>query len=124
MQQTSRLGQIIVLMLALAGSFLLAPGCASKPQVDWTARIGTFTYDDAVAELGPPDKQTKLTDGKTVADWVVYRQPRSSFSVGVGGYGSHGGVGVGQTMGGGYHDRVLRLTFGTDGKLENWTRNY
>ena len=110
------------IVLITLTSFL--SGCASKPQVDWTARMGVFTYDQAVTELGPPSKQAKLSDGKTVAEWVMYRQPRSSFSVGVGGYGGHGGVGMGQTIGGGFQDRILRLTFGVDGKLENWSKNY
>jgi len=99
-------------------------GCATTPQVDWTARMGEYTYDQAVIELGPPSKQAKLADGKTVAEWVTQSQPRSSFGVGVGGYGSSGGMGMGTSFGGGYRERILRLTFGEDGKLENWYRNY
>jgi len=109
------------LLLALIG---FVSGCATTPPVDWTARMGEYTYDQAVIELGPPTRQSKLGDGKTVAEWVTSMQPRSSFGVGVGGFGPSAGVGMGTSFGGGYRERILRLTFGTDGKLENWNRNY
>jgi hypothetical protein len=51
------------LVLALAG-------CATTPKIDWRSRIGTYTYDQAITELGPPDKAAKLTTGATVAEWL------------------------------------------------------
>jgi hypothetical protein len=99
-------------------------GCASTPPVDWTARMGEYTYDQAVVELGPPTKQAKLADGRTVADWVTRTRTGSGVGMGVGGYTGNVGMGVGTTYGGGYRDLILRLTFGTDGKLESWSRNY
>ena len=92
-------------------------GCKTTPKVDWNSRIGNYTYDQAVAELGPPDKSAKLSDGITVAEWVTGRSASPSFGIGVGSYGSHTGVGVGQTIGGGSYAQILRLTFGADGKL-------
>ena len=87
--------------------------------------MGEYTFDQAVTELGPPTKQSKLGDGKTVAEWITRSPQSSSFGVGVGGYsGGNVGMGMGTSFGGGYRERVLRLTFGTDGKLENWYRNY
>ena len=110
------------MLLAVIGSLA---GCATKPQVDWTARMGEYTFDQAVIELGPPTKQAKLGDGKTVAEWITRSPQSSSFGVGVGGYGGGNvGMGMGTSFGGGYRERVLRLTFGADGKLENWYRNY
>ena len=47
-------------------------GCATQ-RVDWAARVGHYTYDQAVAEMGPPDKQAKLADGTTVGEWLVNR---------------------------------------------------
>ena len=44
-------------------------GCVTTSRIDWTARVGNYTYDQAVAELGPPDKAAKLSDGTTVAEW-------------------------------------------------------
>ena len=52
---------------------LLFAGCASGKQVDWNSRIGTYTFDQAVLELGPPDKQAELSDGTLVAEWETAR---------------------------------------------------
>jgi len=100
-------------------------GCATQ-KTDWNSRVGSYTYDQAVAEMGPPDKQTKLSDGKTVAEWITRRSGGSGLSIGVGGgsYGSHSGMGVGvsQSVGSGGGDRGLRLMFDTDGKLNSWSK--
>ena len=100
---------------------LLVTGCKTAPKVDWNSRVGNYTYDQAVAELGPPDKQAKLSDGATVAEWITHRSGGGGMSIGIGGgsYGSHGGMGVGvsQSVGSGGSDQVLRLVFGPDGKL-------
>jgi hypothetical protein len=55
----------------LAG-FILA-GCATAPRIDWAARIGNYTYDQAVLDFGPPVKSAKLSDGTIVADWLKRR---------------------------------------------------
>ena len=47
-------------------------GCATQ-RVDWPARIGQYTYDQAVAEMGPPEKQAQLDDGRRVAEWLLNR---------------------------------------------------
>ena len=107
------------------GFGLLLIGCASY-QVDWNSRIGNYTYDQAVAELGPPDKSAKLSDGTTVAEWMTRR-----------GY-SGGTVGIVYGYGYPYYycpppfyhpyydppspDYFIRLTFGPDGKLQAWKR--
>lgn len=54
---------IITHLSALVASvaFLLA-GCSTTKKVDWDSRVGRFTYDQAIAELGPPDKQSRLGD--------------------------------------------------------------
>jgi hypothetical protein len=93
-------------------------GCKSTPKVDWNSRIGNYTYDQAVQELGPPDKTARLSDGKTVADWIKHSHGGGmSFGVGTGFYGAHTGVGTSVGTSTGYPDQVLRLTFGPDGKL-------
>lgn len=103
---------------------LLASGCASKqPKVDWDARVGNYTFDQAVAELGPPDRQASLTDGKNVVEWIVGRTGGGGFSIGVGTFTGHTGVGVSQTVGSGRRDKILRLTFDQNGQLLNWVRN-
>ena len=109
---------ILTLMVALI------VGCATTKPIDWNSRVGTYTFDQAVTELGPPDKQARLSDGKTVAEWITHREGGSSFSVGTGFYGGNTGFGVGQTVGTGYSDRVLKLTFSTNNVLTAWSKNY
>ena len=65
-------------------------GCASTPKVDWDSRVGIFTYDQVVAEMGPPDKSSKLSDGSTVAEWFVKKNSNVSFGVGTGFYNPDG----------------------------------
>ena len=114
-----------VLALVMAGLALVFAGCKSTPKIDWNSRVGNYTYDQAVIELGPPDKMAPLTDGGTVADWIKYSSSGSvSFGVGTGFYGGHTAVGVGQTVPTGYRERILRLTFGPDHKLVSWSKNY
>src|SRR5690242_15264115 len=71
-------GACVVLILGLC-VFLI--GCAST-KIDWNSRIGNYTYDQAVLELGPPDKDAKLTDGTVVAEWMT-RRGYSGGSVGL-----------------------------------------
>jgi hypothetical protein len=117
--------QAICLGVLLAMLSFIFAGCSSTPKVDWNSRIGNYTYDQAVAELGPPDKTAKLSDGKTVADWIQHSHGGGvSFGVGTGFYGGHTGVGTGVGTSTGYSDQVLRLTFGPDGKLLEFKKNY
>jgi hypothetical protein len=111
-----------VAIFALAACFIT--GCQTTRPIDWNSRVGIYTFDQAVTELGPPDKQAKLSDGKTVAEWITHRNGGSSFSVGTGFYGGNTGFGVGQTVGTGYSDRVLKLTFSTNNVLSAWSKNY
>jgi len=105
----------------------LIAGCKSTPTIDWNSRVGTYTYDQAVTDLGPPDKQAKLTDGKNVCEWITHRHGGTGLSVGTGFYSGGGGggtgVGVSQSVGSGYPDKILKLTFGTDNKLVEWSKN-
>ena len=80
---------------------LFATGCATKPRVDWNSRVGSYTYDQAVVELGPPSREATLSDGRRVAEWVVGRSGGGGLSIGVGSFGRHTGVGVSQSIGSG-----------------------
>lgn len=99
---------------------LLVAGCTTKPKVDWNSRVGSYTYDQAVIELGPPDRLTEISEGRKVADWVTGRTSSPRFSVGFGSYGGSGGVGVGTGTGGDPIEKILRLTFDKDGNLAQW----
>jgi hypothetical protein len=113
----------LTVLLAFAGS--LGAGCRSTPKVNWDSRVGNYTYDQAVQELGPPDKTATLSDGKKVADWVQRsRGGGLSFGLGTGFSTGHTGVGVGQSIGTRSSDRVLRLTFDPENKLVSWSKNY
>ena len=104
-------------LLVMACLVLGMAGCSSKPKVDWGSRVGVFTMDEAILEMGPPDFSTQLSDGMTVSDWFQGRAPTMSFGFGVGSYGSSGGVGVGQGVSTGGAGRYLRLTFDAEGIL-------
>ena len=108
----------VLVLVALLSLFLA--GCASPKRIDWNGRVGSYTYDQAVADMGPPDKQTKTSDGSTVAEWVTGRSGGSGLSIGTGLYGSSGGVGVSQSVGSGSRAPFTRLTFDTNGRLSAW----
>jgi hypothetical protein len=108
----------LLLAVVIAGG----SGCSSTPKPDWNQRIGNFTFDDAVRELGPPVSSTKLQDGGTVAEWFLKYGSTMSFGFGVGSYGGGGGVGVGQTVTTPPKGHYLRLIFGPDGRLQRWEK--
>jgi hypothetical protein len=106
--------------LALLLALWVGVGCATTPKIDWDARLGVYTYDQAVLELGPPDRATQLSDGTTVAEWFGRPGAGVSFGVGTGFYGGGTGVGVGQTVSPGRSVPVLRLIFDPEGYLASW----
>lgn len=104
---------------------LVVAGCATT-KVDWAARVGSYTHDQAIVELGPPDKQATLTDGSVVAEWLTRRGRGVAYVGGAGYYGYPGHAGY---YGGFYPayvtsgpDYFLRLTFGPNGKLAAWKK--
>lgn len=126
-------------MKALALSFvvtaLLFAGCASKPkpnlskseaaEVNWSERIGKYTWDQALADLGRPVVLSESSEGRA-GEWELRRSPRMSFGFGVGG-GSFGrrsgvGVGVGSSVTPPPSGEYLRLQFGPDGQLKEWRK--
>lgn len=117
----NRPNSLTVLAAALfCFAVLCAAGCTKRPKVDWNSRVGSFTYDQAVIELGPPDRMTEISEGRKVADWVTGRTSSPRMSFGVGSYGGGGGVGVGTGTGGDPIEKILRLTFDKDGNLLQW----
>lgn len=99
---------------------LLLAGCATQ-RIDWNARVGNYTYDQAVVDFGPPDKQARLTDGKIVAEWISRYSGGSTVAFGTGFYGNPGGVGMVQTTPN-YYESKLRLTFTTNNVLAAWAK--
>jgi hypothetical protein len=104
---------------------LLAGSCASGPKaniknIDWGNRIGTYTYEEALAELGEPNVISETSEGM-IAEWVIRRSPLVSFGFGFGGvgYGHHTstGIGVGTSVSPPPSGEYLQLRFDRDGKL-------
>src|SRR6185295_13434441 len=77
----------------------LMASCASHPKpnfsADWNSRIGSYTYEQAVAELGRPVVSGESSEGKT-AEWTIRKSAGVTFGIGVGQgfYGPHSSVGV------------------------------
>ena len=112
-----RISWVAALLLAA-----LFGGCATH-KIDWSARVGAYTFDQAVAEIGPPDKQAKLTDGTLVAEWLTHRGYHQIIATGSG-YGyPYGGLPYAPTiLDSSSPDFFLRLTFGADGRLQAWKK--
>jgi hypothetical protein len=100
----------------------LVAGCAG-PRINWESRVGSYTYDNAVMELGPPDKQAALQDGSIVAEWLTH--PGRTYISPAFGYGGY------PYWYGPFHttytetqspDHYLRLVFGPDQRLTSWKR--
>ncbi len=123
-------------MVALASVLLaLTAGCSSTPKprlareeikhVDWSQRIGSYTWPEAIADLGPPDATGELSDGK-FGEWILSRKARLGIGFGVGGAsigrGSGMGVGVGSGIATPAGGTILRLKFNAEGKLTEWSR--
>lgn len=94
---------------------LLLSACATGPKVDWQSRVGEYTFDQAVLELGPPDKDAKLTDGMRVSEWLTYRSRTGT-------YLTYGRGGLVQTVDTPTPEYYLRLTFDTNGKLQSFKK--
>lgn len=92
--------------LASLMALLVFAGCAGRRK--WDERIGHFSLDQAIREMGPPDKMATTSDGFTVAEWLV-AGPAYYTTYG-GGWGArHGGFGC--TMVDAGPATVMRLTF-------------
>ncbi|HTY87396.1 MAG TPA: hypothetical protein VMB80_08020 [Candidatus Acidoferrum sp.] len=111
----------LLVILSLATVWMA--GCASTPPVDWNSRVGHYTYDQAATDLGQPDRQARLSDGKLVAKWFAEPQTGPALNTGMSYYGSTGFT-SGQNMNPGWSNRYLQLTFGTNGVLADWSKNY
>ncbi len=103
-------------LLWLTGLITLLTACATPPTIAWDARVGSYTFDTAVKDMGPPAKSATLTDGTRVAEWLAQRGTSTPT------YHSFPDGRVIRTEGTRGADQWLRLTFGADGKLKEWKR--
>jgi hypothetical protein len=119
----ANLGSKVLSLAILSLAVVFIAGCKTTTQVNWDNRVGSYTLDQAVADLGQPSKQAILSDGKNVAQWITLHGSNGFVAgggFGNGNYGMDAGQGIAQS----YKDHVLELTFGTDGKLASWAKNY
>jgi hypothetical protein len=110
------------LPVILAMTVALLSGCTTPTTVDWDSRVGHYTYNQALAEFGPPDRQARLSDGKASYKWYVQPPAGARFNSGMSYYGSNG-FGAGQTTGTGFNSQMLQLTFDSGGTLVAWSKN-
>jgi hypothetical protein len=111
--------------LVLACVFLLvlaATGCSSS-KINWAERVGSYTYDQAVLDYGPPDRSATLTDKTVVAEWLTARGYSHGYVSGGYGYSPWGYSPGPQT----YtstpaSEYYIRLTFNPEGTLIDWKK--
>jgi hypothetical protein len=112
--------KIILQCLALA---LLVTACAS-PQVNWSGRVGSYTYDQAVQELGRPQTVQPAPGGGHIAEWLTERGTPRRIGYGLGGGYANPDLGIGEPRVVEDYpatpDKFLHLEFGADGKLAAW----
>lgn len=115
-----------LLMKTLTAGFVviigLLAGCGTtSPLVNWNQRVGHYSYDLALVDLGTPVRSTTLSDGSVVADW---RTQRSTLGSGrPAGYATQ--VSLDDPMPEAtppLPNEYLRLTFGPDQQLTGWLR--
>lgn len=93
-------------------TLLVTLGCATN-KVDWNSRVGAYSYDQAVLEMGVPERSATLSDGTIVAEWLSTRGTE------YGTFHSFPGSRLATYDVNRFPDRFLRLTFGPDGKLNS-----
>ncbi|HKW30045.1 MAG TPA: hypothetical protein VJT54_11965, partial [Verrucomicrobiae bacterium] len=59
----------LLAVLVLAVVFISS--CATVPPVDWNSRVGSYSFAQAIHELGPPNRQSRLSNGGTVLKWFL-----------------------------------------------------
>ena len=114
MKMRNRLLSVVCLLAGLAIS-----GCATRQNAAWDARVGVATYDDIVRDMGPPERETSLSDRSRVGDWLQKRGGNwmSTYQTYPGGFTTFG-----QSIE--FPDRLIRFTFDSEGVLRSWKAVY
>ena len=122
MEKTFNSGKRLFGLFLLVTLLWLAAGCATS-RVDWATRVGTYTFDQAVMEYGPPDKTATLKDDTVVAEWLTrrgYTDRQYSPFFYPGYYGCYPLIPTYTDIR--VPDYFLRLTFNPDGELVSWKK--
>ena len=99
--------------------WVLSAGCETYGKADWKSRVGHYSWDQAIEELGPPESEAKTSDGSRVARWVLSRSRTYSTAVRGPMFWSWSGQDVTTTA-----ESHLLLTFTAQGQLKAWKRIY
>lgn len=97
-------------------------GCATTRNDPWPGRVGNYTFDQAVTELGPPDKQARLQDGTLVAEWLTRRGQTYTHITGGYLWSPYYYPAHPEIIETSSPDYFLRLAFAPDGALQSWKR--
>lgn len=108
-------------MIPWVGVALVTGGCATH-KIAWEERVGVYTYDEAVLEMGPPDKEAKLEDGTRVCEWRTAKGGATGMGFGGGFWGGPYGYYPQSYSVSEFPDRYLRLIFSPEGKLTEWKK--
>lgn len=111
-------------MLSLLGTLLLLAGCATPEIPNWDHRVGNYTYNQAVQDLGVPQHSTPQKDGSIMAEWITQRGTPGTIGVSQGNTSSTPAF-WNSPLPDTFHataDQHLQLTFGSDHKLKSWVR--
>lgn len=92
--------------------------------------MGSYTYDQAVMDYGPPEKSAELSDKSLVAEWLTGRGAYRVDSYGYGYYGRpyyrpygyHPGYAAGPYDVSRTPDQFLRLIFDPEGRLKGFNQ--
>jgi len=108
-------------VVAVALIMLGLMGCATA-RIDWNSRVGSYTYDQAVLDLGPPERSETLSDGTKVAEWMISRGYARGTMTSLGGYHYYGYPGIHYYTEQPSPDHLIRLTFSKEGLLRAWRK--
>jgi hypothetical protein len=117
----SGLGPLPLLLLLVVAGLLC--GC-STAAINWDNRVGVYSWQDALTELGSPDRVADLEGGVKAAEWITPRTTGRPTAATTPAYVRGDRVEPTPTYGVQAPDKVLRLSFTPDGKLLDWDRNY
>ena len=107
-------------ILLLGVVVVMLGGCATSRRIDWASRLGEYTRDEAILDLGPPDKTATLSDGRTIDEWLEREGATALLQFGTGSY-LYGGPMMQQGLA--YRagpDWFLRLYFDESDRLVDW----
>jgi hypothetical protein len=100
-------------------AFLLLASCASgwfgRTRKQWDSRVGSFTYTQAIEEIGAPDEKIVTSSGGWVAIWRGHQDRAAALSS-----LDSADISLAQRNIVGSNGTRLRLTFTLEGTLLAW----